>query len=148
MDKEEIVHYLDNRQEKGFTVIQAVILSELDGLDKPNAYGYLPLVDKDPTQITEGYFELVDFVIREAGKRGMYIGLLPTWANNVVEKDGNPALFNPDNAYTYGKILGTRYKNEAVIWILGGDRNVVTDKEFEIWQSMAKGIQEEMEEHN
>ena len=142
LDKEEIVHYLDNRQEKGFTVIQAVILSELDGLDKPNAYGYLPLVDKDPTQITEGYFELVDFVIREAGKRGMYIGLLPTWANNVVEKDGNPALFNPDNAYTYGKILGTRYKNEAVIWILGGDRNVVTDKEFEIWQSMAKGIQE------
>ena len=142
LDKEEIVHYLDNRQEKGFTVIQAVILSELDGLDKPNAYGYLPLIDKNPTQITEGYFELVDFVIREAGKRGMYIGLLPTWANNVVEKDGNPALFNPDNAYTYGKILGTRYKNEAVIWILGGDRNVVTDKEFEIWQSMAKGIQE------
>ena len=29
-----------------------------------------------------------------------------------------------------------------VIWILGGDRNVVTDKEFDIWQSMAKGIQE------
>lgn len=52
LDKEEIVHYLDNRQEKGFTVIQAVILSELDGLDKPNAYGYLPLVDKDPTQST------------------------------------------------------------------------------------------------
>ena len=25
LDKEEIVHYLDNRQEKGFTVIQAVI---------------------------------------------------------------------------------------------------------------------------
>lgn len=111
-------------------------------MDKPNAYGYLPLIDKNPTQITEGYFELVDFVIREAGKRGLYIGLLPTWASNVVEKDGNPALFNPDNAYTYGKILGTRYKNEAVIWILGGDRNVVTDKEFEIWQSMAKGIQE------
>ena len=133
LDKEEIVHYLDNRQKKGFTVIQAVILSELDGLDKPNAYGYLPLIDKNPTQITEGYFELVDFVIREAGKRGLYIGLLPTWASNVVEKDGNPALFNPDNAYTYGKILGTRYKNEAVIWILGGDRNVVTDKEFEIW---------------
>ena len=32
LDKEEIVHYLDNRQKKGFTVIQAVILSELDGL--------------------------------------------------------------------------------------------------------------------
>ena len=42
-------------------------------------------------------------MIREAGKRGLYIGLLPTWASNVVEKDGNPALLNPDNAYTYGK---------------------------------------------
>lgn len=59
--RREIVHYLDNRQEKGFTVIQAVILSELDGLDKPNAYGYLPLVDKDPTQITEGYFGVGGF---------------------------------------------------------------------------------------
>jgi len=140
LNKEEITKYLDNRKDKGFTVIQAVILSELDGLDKPNAYGHLPLIDKDPTRITPEYFELVDFAIREAGKRGMYVGLLPTWANNVVEKDGKPALFNTGNAYTYGKILGERYKNDNIIWILGGDRNVVTDKEYDIWQSMASGI--------
>lgn len=142
LNKEEIIRYLDNRKNKGFTVIQAVILSELDGLDKPNAYGFLPLIDEDPTKLTPEYFELVDFVVNETGKRGMYVGLLPTWANNVVEKDGRPALFNPENAYTYGNILGKRYKDAPVIWILGGDRNVVTDKEYDVWQAMAQGILE------
>lgn len=142
LNKDEIIQYLDNRKEKGFTVIQAVALSELEGLDKPNAYGHLPLVDKDPTRIEEEYFRLVDFAVEEAGKRGLYVGLLPTWGTNVAEKDGKPALFNPDNAYIYGKTLGKRYKDEAVIWILGGDRNVVTDKEFDIWQAMARGIRD------
>ena len=33
---EEINTYLDNRQSKGFNVIQAVVLAEFDGLRKPN----------------------------------------------------------------------------------------------------------------
>ena len=33
---EEIEQYLDNRAAKGFTVIQAVVLAEMDGLKKPN----------------------------------------------------------------------------------------------------------------
>ena len=33
LNKDEIIQYLDNRKEKGFTVIQAVVLSELEGLD-------------------------------------------------------------------------------------------------------------------
>lgn len=140
LNKEEIINYLDNRKEKGFTVIQAVILSEMDGLNRPNAYGHLPLIDNDPTRPTPAYFDLVDFVVNETGKRGMYVGLLPTWANNVVEKEGKEALFNTENAYVYGKILGERYMDSSVIWILGGDRNVVTQKEYEIWQSMARGI--------
>jgi len=31
--------YLENRAKKGFTVIQAVLLAELDGLHEPNALG-------------------------------------------------------------------------------------------------------------
>src|SRR5437763_4406510 len=35
---EEINQYLANRSQKGFTVIQAVLLAEFDGLRKPNQY--------------------------------------------------------------------------------------------------------------
>lgn len=142
LDQPEIVSYLDNRQQKGFTVIQAVLLSELDGLDKPNAYGQLPLIEKDPTRLNEAYFELVDFTVREAGKRGLYMALLPTWGTNVAEEEGKSPLFQPDNAYRYGRILGKRYSGQPVIWILGGDRNVVTDREYAVWQALACGLTE------
>lgn len=140
LNREEIIHYLDNRQVKGFTVIQAVLLAELGGVEKPNAYGQLPLVEKDPTRINEAYFALVDFTLQEARRRGLFLALLPTWANNVVEEPGKPALFTPESAYVYGKILGKRYRNKSVVWMLGGDRNVVTDREYAVWQAMARGI--------
>jgi hypothetical protein len=43
LNREEAAEYLENRADKGFTVIQAVILAELDGLRTPNAYGEVPL---------------------------------------------------------------------------------------------------------
>lgn len=141
LNRDEIVRYLDNRQEKGFTVIQAVLVSELDGLGSPNAYGDYPLVDNNPETVSEDYFSLVDFTVREAAKRGLYMALLPTWGSMVAESPRKPALFNPDNAYAYGKTLGQRYaKADNVLWILGGDRNVVTDREYDVWQAMARGI--------
>ncbi|MFZ0283370.1 MAG: DUF4038 domain-containing protein, partial [Bacteroidales bacterium] len=48
LNKEETEKYLENRRAKGFTVIQAVALAELDGLNTPNAEGNKPLIDNDP----------------------------------------------------------------------------------------------------
>ena len=45
LNREEADEYLENRAAKGFTVIQAVVLAELDGLRDPNPYGHVPLVD-------------------------------------------------------------------------------------------------------
>ncbi len=39
LNKDETERYLENRRAKGFTVIQAVALAELDGLNTPNAEG-------------------------------------------------------------------------------------------------------------
>src|SRR6187455_1288744 len=50
LDREEADRYLQNRAAKGFTVIQAVVLAELDGLRTPNAYGHAPLKNNDPGQ--------------------------------------------------------------------------------------------------
>src|SRR6476469_2871489 len=63
---EEINKYLDNRSQKGFTVIQAVLLAEFDGLRKPNQYGDVPLKNLDPAQPNESYFRFVDSVVKMA----------------------------------------------------------------------------------
>ncbi|MDZ7604650.1 MAG: DUF4038 domain-containing protein [Cyclobacteriaceae bacterium] len=42
LTREEADLSLKNRAEKGFTVIQAVALAELDGLHDPNPYGRFP----------------------------------------------------------------------------------------------------------
>ncbi len=65
LTKEEIDIYLTDRADKGFTVIQTVILAELDGLNTPNAYGDLPLLNSDPSKLNEKYFELVDYVSKK-----------------------------------------------------------------------------------
>lgn len=145
LSREEANYYLTNRAAKGFTVIQAVILAELNGLKDPNPYGHLPLTDLDPTKPNEKYFEHVDYVIKKAEELGLFVALLPTWGGYVVKEKHflypiDP-IFTPANAAVYGKYLGNRYRNQPnIIWILGGDR--VPEGYEEIWQAMAKGIKE------
>src|SRR6187399_2857130 len=66
LNREEAERYLRNRAERRFTVIQAVALAELDGLDDPNPYGERPLVDHDPTKPNEKYFQHVDWIVAKA----------------------------------------------------------------------------------
>lgn len=146
LTKEEIQHYLDNRKAKGFNVIQAVILAEMDGLHRPNQYGDVPLINQHPEKPNESYFQLVDDVIASAYERKLFIGLLPTWGDKVTRMWGvGPEIFTTENAYRYGNWLGNRYKDrENIIWILGGDRPAIHDSvdTRPIWQAMAKGILE------
>ena len=146
LKKEEIAFYLENRRQKGFTVIQAVVLAEFSGLTRPNQYGEIPLIDEDPTRPNEKYFQLVDYTVKLAMSKNLFMGMLPTWGNKVTKQWGEgPVVFNESNAYVYGKWIGHRYKNYPnIIWILGGDRPA-TDDEHDwrsIWRSMAKGITE------
>lgn len=144
--KEQIEMYLENRRAKGFNLIQTVILAELDGLRDPNVYGDLPLVDDDPTQPNEAYFDVVDFTIETARQKGLYIGLLPTWGDKVTKLWGvGPVIFDSDNARMYGRWLAQRYQSAVnLIWILGGDRPPLQDGSDwrPIWRAMAAGIRE------
>ncbi len=138
---EESEKYIKNRADKGFTVIQAVVLAELDGLTIPNINGDLPLIDQNPAAPNEAYLEHVDKVIELANKSGMYIGLLPTWGDKFNKKWGvGPEIFTPENASVFATFLAKRYQNKNVIWILGGDRNPEEDEDIEITKAMAKAI--------
>lgn len=82
LGREEAGVYLRDRAGKGFTVIQAVVLAELDGLNTPNPAGHRPLIENDPTQPNEPHFQDVDWVVDRAEALGLYIGMLPTWATS------------------------------------------------------------------
>ncbi|MCX5637207.1 MAG: glycoside hydrolase family 140 protein [Planctomycetota bacterium] len=145
LTRDQAERYLENRRQKGFTVIQAVVLGELDGLNAQNANGDTPLIENNPTKPNEAYFRHVDFIVNTAEEKGIYIGMLPTWGDKVTKAWGKgPVLFTNDNlkdAKAYGKFLGSRYKDKPnIIWILGGDR--VADGVENVWRAMAEGIKE------
>jgi Protein of unknown function (DUF4038)/Putative collagen-binding domain of a collagenase len=141
LNREDAEKYLKNRAELRFTVVQAVVLAELDGLNDPNAYGERPLVDNDPTRPNEKYFEHVDWIVRRANAAGIYVGMLPTWGDKWNRKWGvGPEIFTVENAEAYGEWLGRRYKDAGIVWILGGDRPVEASSHIDLMRAMARGL--------
>lgn len=142
LTRAETTHYLEDRARKGFNVIQAVALAELDGLNTPNAQGDCPLIDNDPTRPVEAYWAHIDWVVVTANRLGLVVGFLPTWGDKWNRKQGaGPEIFTPDNAEAYGEWVGRRYRDASIVWILGGDRPVETDTHREITRRMAAGLQ-------
>lgn len=143
LTREEADYYLADRARKGFNVIQAAVLAEIDGLGTPNALGETPLTHNDPTTPNEKYFEHVDYVVNAAQQLGMFVGMLPTWGDKWNKKWGvGPEIFTPENARVYGRFLGERYKDKPIIWILGGDRVPEDDRHVAIIRALAQGIEE------
>jgi hypothetical protein len=145
LTREEARHFFATRQRQRFTVIQAVVLAEFDGVRTPNAYGERPLIDDDPTRPNEAYFAYVDELIGLAAAHELYIGLLPTWGDKVNRNQwgAGPVIFTAENAGHYGRYLGERYGGYSnVIWILGGDRPAIYEENDyrPLWRAMAAGI--------
>jgi len=142
LDREEADQYLLDRSEKGFTVIQGVVLSQIGGLDVPNAYGEIPLKNGAPGKPDEGYFKHVDYIVDKAASLGLVIGMLPTWGSYWSSLNPDQVIFTPENAESFCRFLGKRYKGKPIIWILGGDHNIHTEDERLIIESMAQGLHE------
>ena len=138
LNREELDIYFHNRLAKGFNVIQAYVLR---GLKIPNTYGDLPLIDGDPAKPNEAYFENVDYVVNRANELGLVMGMVVSWGEHVVSsRFFTEKVFDVKNAYSFGKFLGSRYRDNCVIWYLGGDRNPLGCKE--IWTAMAQGLKD------
>ena len=141
LNRADAEQYLKTRADQRFTVIQAVVLAELDGLNEPNPQGHAPFIGHDPAKPNEDYFKHVDWIVAQANSLGLYIGMLPTWGDKWNKKWGvGPEIFSPDSAELFGEWLGSRYRNASIIWILGGDRPVENDTHREIMRRMALGL--------
>lgn len=146
LSREEAERYLENRRLKGFTVIQSVILTELD--DFSTISGTPQLTDETDITLSADYLNHVDHILQMAASKGLYVALLPTWGDKVDKQWGRgPELFNVKNAREYGRFLGARYVSYPnIIWVIGGDRSG-GEKNRDIWKAMAEGIREKDSRH-
>jgi hypothetical protein len=137
LDRDETLEYLDNRQAKGFNVLQTMGIMEFDGLRVgAQANGEVPLIDLDPARPNEKYWTHVEWVLTEAARRGMLLALLPTWGDKWNVKSGiGPQIFTPQNAAVYGEWLGRRFREFPLIWVLGGDRSIENEEHLEIMRA-------------
>lgn len=126
LDREEAAQYLNDRNKKGFNVIQVMVLHELSAV---NVYGDSALIHKDVARpnVTDSnsvedntaydYWDHVDFIVDEAAANNLYVAMVPVWGSNV--KAGH---VSQEQATTYSNFLGERYKKKPnVIWLNGGD---------------------------
>ncbi len=125
--REECSYYLHTRARQGFTVIQAVVLAEFDGIRTPSALGERPFLDNDPRRPNAAYFKRVKEIVDEAGSQGLYVALVPIWGDKLTAPWGEgPRLFRLDNlpdSYAFASYLARELKDcPNLMWILGGDR--------------------------
>ena len=141
LNHEELDEYLKDRAAKGFTVIQAYVVRGL-GKQHPDGNSSLldagPFINRDPTRPNEEFFKNVDYVVNRANELGLVLGLVTAKSWHVT--DHPEKVFDEKNAYTFGKSLGQRYKNNAVMWFPGGDS--APGKYDAIWIAMAKGLKD------
>ncbi|MGE6203872.1 glycoside hydrolase family 140 protein [Guptibacillus hwajinpoensis] len=157
--REQVETYLLNRKQKGFNVIQAVVVSQFERFNvAPNIYGEKPILNNNFYQPNEAYYQNVDWIVNKAEEIGLYIAMLPIWGSAELEGPArgfpNPML-NPgtnnqglqeaeNKAYFHGNLLGNRYKNKPnIIWMLGGDTDPVKPGVYDfisIYRAMANGI--------
>jgi hypothetical protein len=141
LNREEVDEYLKDRASKGFNVIQAYVIRGLAERHPDGNRSLLkepPFLDRDPAKPNEAFFRNVDWVVNRANELGLVMGLVTakSWhVNKHPEK-----VFDEKNAYTFGKFLGERYKNNAVLWYPGGDS--APGKDEAVWVAMARGLKD------
>lgn len=127
LTREETEKYLEDRRQKGFNVIQVMVLHNLK--QAVNVYGDSALIDNriDQPKITPGssfedpagydFWDHIDYVIDLAGKKGLYMALVPVWGSNV-----RAGMVTRMQAEKYAAWIADRYHDRTnVIWLNGGD---------------------------
>ncbi len=142
-DREEAEYYLERCRQAGYNVVQVQVLNSVPSV---NAYGQLSHPDGyDFSSINKsgvyGYWDHMDYIIRTAARKGIYIGMVCIWGGPV--KKGSMDM---EQAKAYGEFLAGRYKNEPnIIWFIGGD--VRGDEKMEEWQVLANTIRKMDKNH-
>jgi hypothetical protein len=135
-NRDEVNFFMNTTRKNGFNIVQISVLHEIKAM---NEYGHWALpngFDFSKTDIPGqyNYWQHVDYIIEQAAKNGIYIGIVCIWGSNVQQNK-----LTVENARQYGTFLAERYmKYPNIVWIIGGD--VRGDAGTEVWQTLAKTI--------
>jgi len=166
LTREDVDIYLDNRAEKGFSVVQVCLFwgkREEDPVrftvNPINPYGHKAFVEVNgkpdegqPWVIKGGtpqnpndYWDHVDYIIQAAATRNLIIAVLPVWGRRYVNATHPPysaKVFSVSGMKSYGEFLGKRFKRYSnVVWVLGGDVQADAGGQYlDHYRSMAEGI--------
>jgi hypothetical protein len=117
LTRDEADRYLADRQQKGFNVVQVMVVQALRTV---NVYGDSALTNRDlgSPKVTDGntfdnteeydYWDHVDYIVDKAAEKGINIGMVPIWGNAV--KNGKTSAAQ---AKTYARFLARRYREPA-----------------------------------
>jgi hypothetical protein len=136
LDRDEVGYYLEQCSRAGFNVVQ---VQTVNGVPAMNIYGQYSMIDgfnfKDINRKgVYGYWDHMDYIIKTAAQKGIYIGMVCIWGGLV--KNG---YMDEEQAKAYGKFLAERYKDDPnIIWIIGGD--IRGDVKTSVWETLAKTI--------
>ena len=150
LTREEADRYLTDRQQKGFNVVQVMVVQALRTV---NVYGDSALTNRDlgVPKVTDGnvfenseaydYWDHVDYVVGKAAEKGIKIGMVPIWGNAVKNGKTSPA-----QAKAYAQFLAQRYRDrQNIVWINGGD--IQGDVVPEIWEAIGSTLRTEDPDH-
>lgn len=146
LTRDETEQYLTDRRQKGFNVIQVMVLP---GVTAANIYGDSALVGKSVGRplttpgdqfndtVQYDYWDHMDFVIARAAEKGLYMALVPVWGSPV--KSG---LVTEKEATAYASFLAKRYKDQPnIIWMNGGD--IKGSDSMNVWMAIGNTLQKE-----
>jgi hypothetical protein len=136
LNRDEAEFYLNECSKNGYNVIQVQTINDVPAY---NIYGQSSMPEGfDFKNINKkgvyGYWDHMDYIIKMAEKKGIYIGMVCIWGGLV-----NAGQMDVKQAQAYGNFLGERYKNSPnIIWFIGGD--IRGDIKTEVWETLANSI--------
>jgi hypothetical protein len=142
--------YLEDRKQKGFNVVQAMLLHEVPSR---NVYLDSSVVKRDVAHpaVTEGndykdslaydYWDHIDYIVDKAAEKGIYMALVPVWGTNVKDK-----RVKKEAAAKYAEFLAKRYKDKwNIIWLNGGD--IRGSEGMPVWKTIGETLRKNDPNH-
>jgi hypothetical protein len=136
LNRDGMSYYFNACKKNGFNVVQVSVLHEIPFY---NIYGKPALPNgfdfrKVDVPGEYGYWDHIDYMVNEAAKNGIYIGIVCVWGGNV-----SSGRLSEQDAVKYGSFLANRYKDKPnIIWIIGGDTK--GNARQEVWLALARTI--------
>ncbi len=125
LTRSEVAEYFAKRAEQGFNATLFNILPDSSDPHTKNRAGVDPFrIPTDFQTTNAAYFDYVEWVVAEAGRRGLaafifpcYLGYSTSWIDELYAN-------GEARAADYGRFLAGRFgKHPNVVWVMGGDRD-------------------------